>query len=375
MSDILCDISAFRYHRTPPQVIALCPPIPPFESDARRRAFKTHPLVKEVIGAPAHALVADAGKRAHTASIKTHLAAGELPFGAIADTPLGVSVSSPAFTLFQMGRRIPEAHLIMAMYEFCGWFTVFKPSPTIESLLNEHASELEAISPRWKRVRDANGQPTDLWQRPPLVEIDELQRFANVMREARGGRIFWQAAQCVTGVTASPFEVQASMLLGLPRQKGGEGFPQLQNNQRIKLSKAARTISGQANCYADITLEGKRGARPLVIECQGQSIHNSQRAAISDSDRTTALHQMGYEVLLLSYGQIAKQSNFDVIRKLIAKKLETAYQAKGSLLVAKEATLRRDLFIDWNMLGSWQKAPRGGHAADARHQPPKTRPK
>lgn len=355
MYDVLCDISAFRYYRTPPQVIALCPPLPNRGSDPLRHALKTHPFTQEISGLPIHLLARTIHARTNATSIKSHLLTGELPFGLIEETPLDVEVSSPLLTLFQMGRRIPEAHLIMAMYEFCGWFTVFKPSVTIESLLNAHTSELEAISSRWRRVHDVGGQPTDLWQRPPLIEIDELQRFANVMREARGGRIFWQAAQYVTGITASPFEVQASMLLGLPRQKGGEGFPQLQNNQRIKLSKAARTISGQANCYADITLEGKRGARPLVIECQGRSVHSGEISSISDSNRSTALQQMGYDILLLSYTQISNQRNFDIIRKMIAMKLGVRYRQKGSLLVKRENALRKDLFIDWNLLGSWNK--------------------
>lgn len=354
MSDVLCDISAFRYYRTPPQVIALCPPLPALESDPRRRAFKSHPLIREVIGVPAHSLVVNARNRTSTASVKTHLLTEELPFGAIIDTPLDIGITSPLLTLFQMSRRIPETHLIMAMYEFCGWFTIFKPSPFIESLLNKHASSLEAISPSWKRVCDGNSRPTDLWQRPPLIEVDELQRFANSMRNIRGGKTFSQAAQYVTGVTASPFEVQASMLLGLPRQKGGEGFKELRNNQRIKLSRAACALSGQANCYADILLEGERG-KALVLECQSKLVHDSKQAVISDFDRATALQQMGYDILLLSYHQITKQGNFDIIRNLIAEKLGLKYQAKGHLLASKESTLRRDLFIDWNTLGSWSK--------------------
>ena len=43
----------------------------------------------------------------------------------------------------------------------------------------------------------------------------------------------------MTGQTASPFEVQTSMLVSLPRDEGGMGID-ITNNARIPLSEAAR---------------------------------------------------------------------------------------------------------------------------------------
>lgn len=355
MDDILCDISAFRYHRTPPQVIALCPPFPANGSDHLRHALKAHPFVGEIIGLPVHLLTTNRQARTNAACIKHHLITGELPFGSLEQTPLNIDVASPLLTLFQMGRHIPETHLIMAMYEFCGWFTTFRPSPAISDLLETNSSTLKAISSSWRRVNDANGRPTDLWQRPPLTNVDELQRFASFMHEFRGGRTFYRAAQRVTGITASPFEAQASMLLALPRKRGGEGFEGLQNNQRIVLSKPASIISGQRACYADILLANPINKTSLVIECQGKVAHDNSASAISDSNRATALQQMGHDILLLSYPQISRPENFDIIRKMIAAKLGVRYRQKGRTLVEQEHTLRRDLFIDWNLLGSWNK--------------------
>lgn len=333
----------------------LCPLFPPSCEDRRRRALKSHPLVKEALGLPVHLLIGDGSPRTGAINVRPHVLAGDLPFGSIASTPLGIDVVSPLVALFQLGRRIPETHLIMAMYEFCGWFTVFKPSPAIEALLEDYSLELNASSFGWRRILSAEGKATDLWQRPPLIEIDELSAFAEIMRSRRGGAIFYEAAQRVTGVAASPFEVQASMLLGLPRKKGGEGFEGLKNNQRISFSKDALVISGRRSCFADILLESRETDASLVVECQGRMVHGSGTAVMSDSDRATALQHMGYDVLLLTYSQIAKSDNFDVIRKMIASKLGLKYQSKGKLLLERERELRRDLFVDWNMLGSWHK--------------------
>ena len=110
----------------------------------------------------------------------------------------------------------------------------------------------------------------------------------NGKKSERGGRRFARAAKRVTGVTASPFEVQASMLFSTQRCKGGEGFSGLANNERIPLSASARRIYGKSTCYADLLFDVPNDASPLIVECQGKVVHDDYDSAISDSDRTTA---------------------------------------------------------------------------------------
>lgn len=355
MDYTLCDISAFRYHRTPPQVVMLCPPLPPINPGRKKQRLNAHPLVSEVMGTPLHTLARSKSERPRSSSLQPHLMTGDIPFGSIQSTPLGADTTSPLLTLFHLAQHIPETHLIMALYEFCGWFTVFKPTPRIEALLREaERSSLIDSSFGWRRMRNATGAPSDLWQRPPLIDLGELADFANAMSSRRGGASFLRAAQQVTGITASPFEAQASMLLSLPRSRGGEALPGLANNQRIALTREATHLSGKTACYADILFEGGKAA-PLIIECQGKSAHANAAAVMSDSDRTTALQHMGYDVILLTYSQIAQQSQFHIVKKLIATKLGISLRSKTPKLQKAENDLRRDLFIDWNMLGSYDK--------------------
>ena len=77
----------------------------------------------------------------------------------------------------------------------------------------------------WRRVTGQDGKPTSLWQRSPLISLDELRQFAVATKGMRGNRRFAKAAKTVTGATASPFEAQTSILLTQSRRKGGEGFP------------------------------------------------------------------------------------------------------------------------------------------------------
>ena len=56
---------------------------------------------------------------------------------------MGFSVTDPLNTLFTMTRSVSSCDLVLAMYEFCGWFSVFKPSPAVDIALEQTKSEEE----------------------------------------------------------------------------------------------------------------------------------------------------------------------------------------------------------------------------------------
>ena len=71
----------------------------------------------------------------------------------------------------------------------------------------------------------------------------------------------------MTGQAASPFEVQTSMLISLPRDEGGQGI-EIANNARIPLSEAARSLYDKTCCYADILIESATDSMGVILECQ-----------------------------------------------------------------------------------------------------------
>ena len=141
------------------------------------------------------------------------------------------------------------------------------------------------------------------------------------------------------------------MLFSTQRCKGGEGFSGLANNERIPLSASARRIYGKSTCYADLQFDVPNGASPLIVECQGKVVHDDYDSAISDSDRTTALQQMGFTVMPLTYRQISDQANFDTVRRMVARQIGVAYRSKSPKEIRCEIDLRRNIFIDWTTLG------------------------
>jgi len=179
-----------------------------------------------------------------------------------------------------------------------------------------------------------------------LIELSDLTEFANKIQGLRGAKSFTRAAKCITGVVASPLEVQASMLFGLSRLRGGEGL-RLTNNVEIRMTRSARLISGLDRRYADILLANKDGSRECLVECQGKAIHGSIESKISDSDRTTALQAMGYPVVLMTYGQLVDFDAFRVVMELIMSYLDVPLKDKTPRQQELERRLREEIFIDW----------------------------
>lgn len=143
----------------------------------------------------------------------------------------------------------------MACYEMCGSFAVFKPCERTQQQLDE-AISLKFIPPNcgWKRVNDTKGNDTNLWKRTPLLTATDIAAFAKQAAGLRGVKQLRWAAEHMTGQAASPFEVQTSMLISLPRDEGGQGI-EIANNARIPLSEAARSLYDKTCCYADILIE------------------------------------------------------------------------------------------------------------------------
>ena len=102
---------------------------------------------------------------------------------------------------------------------------------------------------------------------------------------------------------------------------------------------------------AVVLFEETGDKKPLVVECQGRLVHGGTDAAMSDSDRATALQQMGFNVMLLTYQQIADEKNFEIVKRMLFEEIGLEYREKTERQLDAQCSLRRELFIDWNTLG------------------------
>ena len=252
--------------------------------------------------------------------------------------------------MLSLATQVSRNQLLMACYEMCGSFAVFRPCERTQQQLDE-AISLKFIPPDcgWKRVVDTNGNDTNLWKRTPLLSAADISAFAKQAAGLRGVKQLCWAAEHMTGQTASPFEVQTSILVSLPRDEGGLGIG-ITNNVRIPLSDAARSLYDKTCCYADILIESNTDSMGVILECQGRSAHDGEAASLSDAERTTALTSMGYDVIQITYEQIKDAKSFNNIAELIHKKAGLPYIPKTDQERASEDALRRELLVNWDEL-------------------------
>lgn len=354
MEDIISGTSAFRLYRTPPRVLALYDGLPVSRERSVRIKLAKTPLVEDILGSPLYVLTADRKKQNGARKIKRQYISSSLPYGSTFELEGFGKAVSPGLTLLTMARQVSFIHLVMAAYELCGQFSVFKmPGRIAQDLDSVANTSLE--SNQWRQVFNSKGLPTELWQRPPLITIEELHTYVEACRSVQGATTLKRALRHVVGITRSPFEVQTAMLLNMPRVLGGRGL-KIETNKRIILTRAARNLAKRDTCYADIYIESSDGNRALIVECQGATVHAGESASISDANRTTALEAMGYDVVLLTYNHILYPENFESVVKLIYTKLGMKMLPRNHRMLEAEKELRRELFIDWLTLGTPSKS-------------------
>lgn len=349
MQEYLCGLSAFRLHRIPPQVLALCSNLPDIELRSDRRLLGRHPEILGSLGSPLHVLTDNRGRRNSAKAIEAHLWTGELPPGAFMENELGTTLASPAFTLLTMAPQVSDVHLLMAASELCGEFAIYQPTPQIQRELDQLPPGLDGA---WRQVTDVHGEPTNLWRRPPLLDAAALNGFVTATSGMRGHKKLAWAARNLKSPAFSPFEVQTSILLGLSRSRGGAGLDAFESNFRIRLSPAARLIAGQDECYADLFFEATDAHGPIDIECQGRMVHASSASGELDANRTLALQSMGIEILLLTFEQIFEQKRYDAVVAHLESLLNMRRRPRNARMREAEFELRRQLFIDWRTLGT-----------------------
>lgn len=356
MDPTLCGQSAFYYYRIPPQVLGLYPAISLGNIDRRCCGLGSHAVVKDLLHAPLHRLVFTRAQSGSRSLFKSHLLTQEPPPGSFRQTEHGFDVTSPEFTLLSLATQVSRNQLLMACYEMCSSFAVFTPCERTQQQLDE-AISLKFIPPDcgWKRIVDTKGNDTNLWKRAPLLSAADIAAFAKQAAGLRGVKQLRWAAERMAGQTASPFEVQTSMLVSLPRDEGGLGIG-ITNNARIPLSEAARSLYDKTCCYADILIESVTDSMGVILECQGRSAHDSEAASLSDAERTTALTSMGYDVIQITYGQIKDKRSFGNLAELIHKKAGLPYTPKIKQECDAEDALRQELLVDWDDLFAARQA-------------------
>lgn len=388
MDEIVCANTAFRYWRCPPQVRDLYPRLP--NSEEGWRALSQAPFVTEVLKTPIITTTAPGGVNYHSGLRTTIHCEDASGVDSTLETTLGFRVTNPLSTLFTMARFLSPMDLVLAMYEFCGWFSVFEPTAAVEAELRkakdtakntakeattESLFELDESQDEapWKRIYarvkvkepvNAKGpdgkmktkeviklKGTSLWMRKPLIELHEIHEYARKMKSRKWGAKFYNAAQMVTGIAASPLEVAGILLLSLPRSRGGAGFRDVYVNDLTPLTASAQSIAGQKVCYGDILIVNPTIMKAGIVELQGEVIHGSGAVLDHDAKRMTALQSMGYDVFLVTHDMLNDPDQLDAIVRSLCSRLELRYRNKTEAQKTAETELRANVMCNWLQIG------------------------
>ena len=352
MEMILSHVSALQFLRTPPVVHQMYGSYPDISSRSAKRALIRAPAPYGSISLPLHVLVANPSEAYRGRSYMTHTWSMPMPPEALIDTEYGVTVTSPLFTIQCLSPRLSIAQVTMLLYEMAGTFSVYRPVSRIRSCLQRlvDAGRLPSVG-GWRPMIGLDGQLRDLWRRPPLVELADLNRHIVAASGLYGAKRLASGARDVHGVAASPFEVQVAMLLGLPRARGGFGLGPFEHNKRIAFSGRARTLSDKGVCYGDLYVEGVQGHQPVLIECQGSAYHGLSNAS-SDDNRAMALQSMGITVVRLRQEQIVNPRRLSSTAGFIAELLGKSAVPHTAKQGKKAARLHADVLADWWEIGA-----------------------
>lgn len=383
METIICDISAFDYWRMPPlvrhlladdetnpklrsimreeEILALRAAVA--QTSFAQKMLTPNPAMRNVSRAvknlkPAALVLAASHQGAIDIAVTEHrrcyasntirprFSNRETPLGATTAIEEYISIANPPLALLQLAGRASLIRTIMLTSEICGAFTVYHAPQPIRAALQKIAKSGPFPQVNgWRPFINSNGVVTDLWSRPPLATPSDLLNFAKECSARKGCQNLRLAAQLATPNAASPLEVQAGMLLGLSRRRGGEGYAEFSFNKRIDLSPGARAIAQRDHCYCDLYWEDG-----LDVECQSAAVHDKAASFLSDSDRTTALKSMGIDVIPVTYGQLASEQRFAELSKTIAKARGKRFRPKTVHQIEATRILRKELFVNWGTI-------------------------
>ena len=387
---IICDISAWQYWRTPPIIknsevpleLALAPKdagglgmdrrlfFPRANAREADRLISTSILTDlKSLTLPIHVMVDGETPRRSNGFIVYHRAPLWLSDTHFVELGSGLAVLSIPALFETLGRRYGPIDLAGALCEACGTYALFHETAVSRIVYDEliQSGVIKKLAYRkadiirqfyepdgkkaplctslgkeipWQPTLNKSGAPTDLWKRPPLTTLEELQVFANVHARSKGTSRFARSLTMVREGLASPLETQAALLFTAPKVFGGEALPVPHFNQKIELSQAAQKLAGTTYCIGDFVWEEQK----VIFEANGYDYHFDHDGFYIKSGRTSALQSMGYTVHEMNYAQMTDIEQYEAIVQSICSSLDVKMRPRTAKFSASHHAMRESIF-------------------------------
>ncbi len=201
----------------------------------------------------------------------------------------------------------------------CAWGLYWLATSTADDGEGWPWSEVRAGSAIWPNIMGWLRErhiPT-FCQRPPLVSIGRLRRYAELARGFYGRDRALRALKYVVPGSASPMETALVMLLCLPCSLGGYGLPLPVMNYHVGQNMPRDSIAGKEYYVCDLYWPDVG----LDVEYDSDLCHTGPDRIADDSARRGALKELGIDVITVTWQQIRSLRSMDALARLIARLL------------------------------------------------------
>jgi len=283
------------------------------------RSLSTKPMVikgypvedSPGLSMPIHILVGSENARKVSKRYTSHISSGQFPSGSFIKAVPGLIVSSPELCFIQMASELSLIKLIMLGFELCGTY------------------RLDPVGEQERGFRDDQ----------PLTTVTKLDSYVARTAGLKGRTNARRALRYIADNSASPMETALIVLLTLPYQLGGYGFPMPLMNCRIDIRSDARRAANKSPLYCDLYWPDMQ----VDVEYDSDAYHAKPGRIAKDAIRRNALASAGVTVVTVSKMQILNTGELrkvaGVLSKLLGKRLQCP-----SKFPMRHAVLRRELF-------------------------------
>lgn len=251
-----------------------------------------------VLSTPTHVLVADAGMRSRNQYVVCHVHPGEFPRGSFVRLSEQVFIASPEYTLLQLATKVPYPRLLELVLEFCG---------------------------SYRRLPEGG-----FCKRDPLIRPAILKSFTDRAEGMSGVVEMRRALRFAVAGSESPMETVVVILLCLPLRLGGYGLPLPQLNRVVGVPmRPGSPVMKDLRC--DLLWPDAR----LAVEYDSNEQHTGAERISHDAGRRARLAERDIEVVTLTWKQVNNLVEFDVVAKLLAKRLGKRFRGDRSWMAER----------------------------------------
>lgn len=380
---VICGISAWQYHATPPVFLSTPCPHEGINGPEPTRAFRSRanaaPASTSVIGRlaydlksvslPIHIMTDEDGSLRRNRNVMPRRMARDInPRRDLISLGNDLYVLSIERTLLDLAKEEPYASVLLRCLEACGIYAVSNETSrsrdatltyvqayqearkngqaprAIVALTDERGRvplvDLSGEPAAWTPCVDLRGRFDSLWKRPPLTTREDLLTFCGQKHGATGIKTLRKAAEATRDGSASPLESRLFPLLTLPPHQGGEGWPAPLLNHRIMLPDALARATGQQSCTADLLFAEARG----IIEVQSRRYHSDALGFNRRNGRNAALEALGYRITEITYDQMRDLEVFDMRIEAIAHLFGLPLKSRTAAFLRHRDELHEGLF-------------------------------